>query len=95
MLPADALIDSCRNIHFGDGCKNIILVSDKDSELWLQNISIAQGLSPTEKVEVEDWGEYDKPVIVDIDVTDQSYEIKVARNSKGELKVYCEADLIA
>ena len=35
------------------------------------------------------------PLIVNIDTFDNDYEITVAKNSKGELKVYCEADLIA
>jgi hypothetical protein len=26
--------------------------------------------------------------------TNAAYEIKVAKNSKGDIKVYCEADLI-
>ena len=33
--------------------------------------------------------------VVTIDTLNAPYEIKVANNSKGELKVYCEADLIA
>ena len=35
------------------------------------------------------------PCIINIDTLHQDYEIKVAKNSKGEIKVYCEADLIA
>ena len=89
LLSVDDLIDCCRNIHFGDGCTNIILVSTKNSDQWLQNINIAQGLSSTEKVEIEGWGEYDKPVIVDIDVIDQPYEIRISRNTKSEIKIYC------
>ena len=35
------------------------------------------------------------PCTINIDTLHQDYEIKVAKNSKGEIKVYCEADLIA
>lgn len=28
-------------------------------------------------------------------ITNQDYELKIAKNSKGEIKIYCEADLIA
>lgn len=35
------------------------------------------------------------PCIINIDILYQDYEIKVAKNSNGEIKVYCEADLIA
>ena len=51
----------------------------------LQNIHVVRGVSGTSSA-------YNFINIVD---TNADYEIKVAKNSSGDIKIYCEADLIA
>ena len=34
------------------------------------------------------------PLLLEILVTNNEYELKIARNIKGDIKMYCEADLI-
>ena len=71
--------------HFGDGCKCIYLegAETASAESQVQNYNFAQGLQGTP----------DNYLIVE-GKRGRAYETKVAKNSKGELKVYCEADLI-
>ena len=74
----------CNN--FGDRCQNILFKGTETASLnaQIQNYNFAQGTSGTE-------AEY-----LTIDgVRNRAFETKVAQNSNGELKMYCEADLIA
>ena len=74
-----------QNNHFGDGCEGIVFTGAETASpsAQVQNYNFAQGLQGT-------GGEY-----LTIDgVRNRSFETKVAKNSNGELKVYCEADLI-
>ena len=70
-----------------DGCSfNIIWNATTTSSSYkLQNININRGTSGTSS-------SYN---IINIDTLNQDYEIQVAKNSSGEIKIYCEADLIA
>ena len=74
-----------RHNHFGDGCQYILFTSAGLASLdaQVQNYNFAQGLQGTS----------DAYLTVD-GVRNRSYETKVARNSAGELKIYCEADLV-
>ena len=74
-----------QNNHFGDGCQYIVLkgAGDASNSKLLQNYNFAQGIQGTSN-------DY---LIID-GVRNLSYETKVAKNSSGELKIYCEADLI-
>lgn len=74
-----------RHNHFGDGCQYILFKGTEtaSSDAQVQNYNFAQGLQSTSS-------EY---LTVD-GVRNRSYETKVARNSAGELKIYCEADLV-
>ena len=74
-----------QNNHFGDGCKYILFKGSEtaSSSAQVQNYNFAQGLRGTSSVYLTIDG-----------VRNLSYEAKVAKNSKGELKIYCEADLI-
>lgn len=71
---------------FGDGCQYINLANDETASIsvQVQNYKLAQGLQGTSSsyitIEVE---------------RNRAYETKVAKNSSGEVKIYCEADLIA
>ena len=72
--------------HFGDGCQYILFKGTETSSdsAQLQNCNFAQGLQGTS----------DAYLTVD-GKRNRAFETKVARNSNGELKIYCEADLIA
>ncbi len=71
--------------HFGDGCRYILFKGAETGSIntWVQNYNFSQGLQST-------FGEY-----LTIDgVRNRAYETKVAKNSYGTLKTYCEADLV-
>ena len=71
--------------HFGDGCKYILFKGTETASLsaQVQNYNLSQGLQGTSSAYLTIDG-----------VRNLSYEAKVAKNSKGEIKIYCEADLI-
>ena len=71
--------------YFGDGCQYIVFTGVESSSViaQVQNYNFAQGLQGTS----------DAYLTVD-GIRNRSYETKVARNSAGELKIYCEADLV-
>ena len=77
----------CEYNHFDDGCSyNVIWNSDTTSAyLLLKNINVNRGVCGT-------GSSYN---YININVLNQDYEIKVAKNSAGDIKIYCEADLIA
>ena len=71
--------------HFGDGCCYILFkgVETGSDSVQVQNYNFSQGLKGTSS-------EY-----LTIDgVRNRAYETKVAKNSYGTLKIYCEADLV-
>ena len=72
--------------HFGDGCQFILFkgAETASSSAQVQNYNFSQGLQGTSSAYIEIDG-----------VRSRAYETKVAKNSSGELKIYCEADLIA
>ena len=71
--------------HFGDSCQYILFKGTEtaSASAQVQNYNFAQGLKGTEEVYLTIDG-----------VRNRAFETKVARNSTGELKIYCEADLI-
>ena len=75
--------DNYQNNHFGDGCEYIVFTGTETSSTYVQNYNFAQGLQ----------GTYSTYLTVD-GVRGRVFETKVAQNSNGELKIYCEADLI-
>ena len=71
--------------HFGDGCREILFkgAETASDSAQVQNYNFSQGLRST------------SVGFLTIDgVRNRAFETKVARNSNGELKIYCEADLI-
>ena len=72
------------NNHFGDNCKYIILknLNTGSANTEVQNYNFAQGIQGTSS-----------SLIINGD-SNRAYETKVALNSSGELKTYCEADLV-
>ena len=71
--------------HFGDGCQYILFkgAETASSSAQVQNYNFAQGVQGTSRAYLTIDG-----------VRSRAYETKVAKNSSGELKIYCEADLI-
>ena len=71
---------------FGDGCQYIVFkgAGTASSTAQVQNYKFAQGLQGTSS----------NYLPIDA-VRNRAFETKVAQNSNGELKIYCEADLIA
>ena len=82
---ASAKYNYYRNNHFGDGCQYIVFTGTETASYYvqIQNYNFAQGLK----------GTLSQYLAID-GVRNLSYEAKVAKNSKGEIKIYCEADLI-
>lgn len=81
--------DGYRYNHFGDNCEYICfkgegtLTDGTGSARFIQNYNFAQGLCGTSDGFLTING-----------VRNRDFETKVAKNSLGELKTYCEADLI-
>ena len=71
--------------HFGDGCREILFkgAETASDSAQVQNYDFSQGLRSTEVGFLTIDGKRHRV-----------FETKVARNSNGELKIYCEADLI-
>lgn len=71
--------------NFGDGCRYIVFTGKESasSNAQVQNYNFAQGLQGTSSAYLTVDG-----------VRGRTYETKVAKNSAGELKIYCEADLV-
>ena len=71
--------------HFGDGCREILFKG-------------AETASPSAQVQNYDFSQGLRSTVVGFLTIDsnrnRAFETKVARNSNGELKLYCEADLI-
>ena len=84
---SSALKDFVYYNHLDDGCSyNVIWNSDTtSSSVLLKNININIGVR----------GAINSYNMININTLNQDYEIQVAKNSKGEIKIYCEADLIA
>ena len=74
-----------QNNHFGDGCEYIVFTGAEgvSNAREIHNYNFAQGLQGTS----------DNYLIVE-GKRNRKYETKVAKNSKGDLKIYCEADSI-
>ena len=75
----------CNNNSVGSGCKYITFIANGTSASPVQNYSFTQGLK----------GELNNPLEINGSNINKPYETKVAKNSKGELKIYCEADSIS
>ena len=75
-----------RYIIFDNGNRyiNLNCTATTSSYNYFQNVRIGLGVNNTTTYKT-----------INIDTVNAAHEIKVANNSNGELKVYCEADLIA
>lgn len=85
------LEEACENIEtrnlqyskIGSNCKFIDINHSDNPDGYVSYVYISSELSGTSE----------SPLVLDIEFN-KTYETKVAYNSKGELKIYCEADLI-
>lgn len=68
----------------GKGCSDNIIYGDRTYPDSMRYVHIEGGISGTES----------EKNVIKIPVMSASYVQKVARNSNGEIKIYCEADLI-
>lgn len=80
-------LNYCYHNHFHDQCRYMIIWNNTQptTSNQLKNINVIGEVRGTSS-------SYESINITDLNA---SYEIKVAKNSKGEIKIYCEADLIA
>ena len=71
--------------HFGDGCQKIVFKGEEtaSSSAQVQNYRFAQGLKGTSSSYLTING-----------VRNRNFETKVEKNSNGDLKIFCLADLI-
>ena len=71
--------------YFGDGCQYIVFTGAETASSFaqVQNYNFAQGLQGTSSAYLTIDGKRNR-----------AYETKVVKNSNGDLKIYCEADLI-
>lgn len=74
-----------QNNYFGDKCRYILFKGTETASdsTQVQNYNFASGIQATSNIYLTIDG-----------VRSRAYETKVAKNSNGELKIYCEADLI-
>ena len=74
-----------RNNHFGDGCQYIVFTGAETASdsAQVQNYNFAQGLQGTDSVYLTING-----------ARNRNFETKVEKNSNGNLKIFCLADLI-
>lgn len=74
-----------KNNYFGNGCQYIIFkgIETASDSVQVQNYKFAQGLQGTPNTYLTIDGKRNR-----------AYETKVAKKSNGELKIYCEADLV-
>ena len=79
------LLNYCQSNHFDDGCSYNVIWNAVQLTTYnrLQNINVVRGVSATSGSN-----------FINIVDTNAAYEIKVAKNSSGDIKIYCEADLI-
>ena len=84
-LKGEFALDRISCLKLGDYCYKLCLFTDSADEQTLQHVTIQSGVK----------GSLDGPLFIDLrDHLDKNYELKIAYNSKGELKQYCEADLV-
>ena len=78
-------------VTLNEGCHHLLFhTTESDQEHKVQNITVTKGVK---SIETNDDG-YTIPLLLEIPVTNNEYELKIARNIKGDIKMYCEADLI-
>jgi hypothetical protein len=78
-----------RNVSLNGECQYLLFHTNKSGVV--QNIVVSKGVKGNE---LNEPGGSILLLPIEIPVTDNEYELKIARNSYGDIKMYCEADLI-
>ena len=81
-------LDLISNISLDKGCSNLLFYPKSNLGTIgfnnkINNITVTKGVSGSNGL-----------LTLEIPVTNNEYELKIARNSSGNIKIYCEADLI-
>jgi hypothetical protein len=78
-------------VTLNEGCHHLLFHTSEliNEENKVQNITVTKGVK---SIETKD-GKI-VPLLLEIPVTNNEYELKIACNSNGDIKMYCEADLI-
>ena len=79
--------NKCTNNIFGNNCNYIQMINNNENGSGSKYVSYYNITSGTS-------GESYNPLIITGELN-RNFETKVARNSNGDIKIYCEADLIA
>ena len=79
-------------VTLNEGCHHLLFHTSKviNEENKVQNITVIKGIK---SIETNVVGRF-IPLLLEILVTNNEYELKIARNTNGDIKMYCEADLI-
>ena len=84
-------LDFISNISLGNGCRYLLFYPNLNlgtigDDNAIKNITVTKGVN----------GNFGSNglLTLEIPVTNNEYELKIARNSNGDIKMYCEADLI-
>ena len=81
------------SVYIGNNCNKLLFYTDNNINYdnKIQNLTVVKGnFKPTDK----DSNDKEIPVMIKLDVINNDYELKIAKNSSGDIKIYCEADLI-
>lgn len=88
-LEGEYVLNNINYLKLGGNCQNLCLFTDSagsTDEHTLQHVTIQSGVKGSSA---------NTPLNIDLsEHLDKNYELKIAYNSKGELKQYCEADLV-
>ena len=79
-------------VTLNEGCHYLLfhtseVINEKNK---VQNITVTKGVKSIKT----NYDGFNIPLLLEIPVTNNEYELKIARNIKGDIKIYCEADLI-
>jgi hypothetical protein len=77
-------LSDINNIILSNECSSLLFYPIDENNM-IQNITVTKGVKCIEG---------QKLLLIGIPKTDKDCELKVARNSSGDIKIYCEADLI-
>ena len=82
-------LNDVRGITLNEECRNLLFY--KNDGGGIKNITVNKGIKCTE---LDQPGGITILLPIEIPVSDNDYELKISKNSLGQIKIYCEADLI-
>ena len=88
-----SVLDNVLWCRLDQGCSYIVLYADTTESDKIKHLHITAGLKGVEGTN-KPIEEIDTPLYINIPKNTE-YQVKIATNSAGEVKIYCEADLIA